>query len=182
MRLFPKIIGVLVAVILVFGVFSFVSAKKPSASFDAPDEIKAGENFILTINIVNTDQSEKDYVNKVKLSTGVEPLKIWTYTASTASKEAEWSEKLNLTLNKNTVIVAEVTTNKNEIAKKDISIEIVSGGSDSSVDKDVTTEPVGSKEEETRGLGFTFWIFISVIMIVLVGVVVYMKRKRKGLL
>ena len=177
MRLLRKIVLVSLVLGLVWSLPLGVFARTPKVTFEYPDQIQAGENFILKVNINHPGQSKDDYVNKIKLFASSEPLKIWTYTTKTKSKDAKWTEKLTLSLDENTVLKAEVTTTKKEEVEKEDFLEVT--GAEAAV---ATTEEADQKTEEVSDFGLTFWIFVVVVVIVIVVAIVYWRRKKKGLI
>ena len=176
MRLFRKIVLVSLILGLVWSLPLGVFARTPKVTFEYPDQIQAGENFILKVNINHPGQSKGDYVNKIKLFASSEPLKIWTYTTKTKSKDAKWTEKLTLSLDENTVLKAEVTTTKKESTEKEDFLEV------EGVEETAEATTAETPKEEGDSLDFTFWIFVVVLVVVLVVVIVYWRRKKKGLI
>ncbi|MFC1651531.1 hypothetical protein ACFL24_00025 [Patescibacteria group bacterium] len=169
-------------IIILFFILSLplgVFASTPKVTFEYPDEIKAGESFILELNVNHQGQSKSDYVNQIKLYGNSEPLKIWSYTTKTKSKDAKWIEKITVSLDEATVLKAEIITTKKEEAEKEDFLEVTGA---EEVAEATTQEETAGATEKTSDFGLTFWIFVVVVVIVIAVVIVYTRRKRKGLI
>lgn len=177
--MFKKIIFSIITAVFILGLPLGVFASTPKVTFEYPDEIKAGESFILELNINHQGQSKGDYVDKIKLYGNSEPLKVWSYTTKTKSKDAKWTEKITVSLDEDTVLKAEITTTKKEEAEKEDFLEVT--GTEEAATA-TTQEETTDTTEETADFGLTFWIFVVVIVIVVVVIIVYTRRKKKGLI
>ncbi len=165
--------------LLLFPLASF--AKTPTVSLVVPENIQAGESFILEVKINHSGQSGSDYVDQIKITSNSEPIKTIPYTKSARPDDTKWSEKVTLTLNQSAPLKIEVSTTKKETAELEQTITVT--GATETTTPTVSTETSATTTQEASGdLGITFWVFVFVVVIVIVGAIVYVRRKKKGMM
>ena len=130
-----------------------VEANRAGIKVTAPEEVAAGENFTIGLEISHSDNDGGHYVDWVRIWMDDELVKEWTYTPEDFVPETRWTLEYETSIDKPTEIRARANCN-------------LHGGSQMRLDVGIP----GVEEEE--GTSLLLPVIIVVIMVIAVVVIV----------